>query len=400
MTNIRFALAIFLVAAPVCVYGQATPSPAPANPPADTAAPAKPPSAAPPAAAAPAFSFSGVLYANYQYRGDQGPAKSTNKFDLERAYFTFRVPAGDRASVRLTADVFQQQTTGPDAFYRGWVVRAKYAYLQYDFLKSANWNGLVRGGLLHNVVIEHVETFWPRWLSITPVERAGFFSSADGGIASSLTLPNMWGEVYTHIVNGPGYTSREVDRFKDYGARLSLTPFGASESILKTFTLTGWTYRGATASRFVAGGTGQIGTVGSSLARNRSGIFVGIRDPRMTLGADYATRTDGSESGDNTVLVPRAETDSTGRLISGFTVLRPFQIFNERSTVPLGLVGRWDRFKPNRDAEPYSNVIIAGLIWDVNKRTSLSLDYQEQTPHGGPTIATSKIYYLHLVANY
>lgn len=346
------------------------------------------------------MSFSGVLYANFQYRGDEGPAKSTNKFDVERAYLTFRMPAGDRASVRITADVFQQTTTGSDAFYRGWVVRAKYAYLQYDFLKGASWNGLVRGGLLQTVVIEHVESFWPRWLSNTPVERAGFFSSADGGISSSLSLPNKLGEIYTTITNGPGYTSRETDRFKDYAGRISLTPFGASESFLKTFALTGWIYRGAVASRFVAGGPGQIGPVGESLPRNRSGIFVGLRDPRITIGADYATRSDGSELGDNTVLLPRVESDSTGRLISGFTVLRPFQFFNEESTIPLGLVARWDRFKPNKETDPYSNTVIAGLIWDVNKRTSLSLDYQEQTPHGGPVLAPSKIYFLHLVANY
>jgi hypothetical protein len=393
MKNIRLALAVFLVAMPASAYAQATPPPAPPSA-ADTSKPASPP------APAPTFSFSGVLYANYQYRGDEGPAKSTNKFDLERAYFTFRVPAGDRASVRLTADVFQQQTTGSDAFYRGWVVRAKYAYLQYDFLKGASWNGLVRGGLLHTIVIEHVEGFWPRWLSITPVERAGFFSSADGGIAGLVTLPNQLGEIYTTITNGPGYTSRETDRFKDYAARISLTPFGASESFLKTLALTGWTYRGATGSRFVAGGAGQVGTVGSSLARNRSGVFVGVRHPGITLGADYATRTDGSESGDNTVLLPRVETDSTGRLISGFAVLRPFQLINERSTIPLGIVARYDRFKPNRDADPYSNTVIAGLIWDLNKRTSLSLDYQEQTSHNGPVVPNTKTYFLHLVANY
>jgi hypothetical protein len=341
-----------------------------------------------------------VLYANYQYRGDEGPAKSTNKFDLERAYFTFRMPAGDRASVRLTADVFQQQTTGSDAFYRGWVVRAKYAYLQYDFLKSANWNGLVRGGLLHTIVIEHVENFWPRWLSITPVERAGFFSSADGGIAGLVTLPNKLGEVYTTITNGPGYTSRETDRFKDYAARITLTPFGASKSFVSTLALTGWTYRGATGSRFVAGGVGQVGTVGSTLARNRSGVFVGVRHPGITLGADYARRSDGSESGDNTVLVPRVETDSTGQLIAGFTVLRPFQLFNARSTVPLGLVARFDRFKPNRDAAAYSNTVIAGIMWDLNTRTSLALDYQEQTSHNGPVVPNTKTYFLHIVANY
>lgn len=386
----HFALTAFAFA-PIALGAQQAPAPPPSPP--DTAKPAAP--------ATPAFSFSGVLYANFQYRGDKGPAKATNKFDLERAYFTFRVPAGDRASVRLTADVFQQTTTGSDAFYRGWVIRAKYAYLQYDFLKGKNWTGLVRGGLLHTIVIEHVETFWPRWISQSPVERAGFFSSADGGIASLVTFPNKWGEFYTTITNGPGYTSRETDRFKDYAARISLTPLSGSDiNLLKTFTLTGWTYRGAVASSFVGGGAGQIGPIGSSLPRNRSGVFVGLRDPRITIAGEYATRTDGSETGANTVLSPRVESDSTGRLISGFTILKPFAILNDKSTFPLGLLARWDRFKPNREAAPYSNIVIAGLTWDVNKRTSLSLDYQEQTPHGGPVVAPAKTYFLHLVANY
>jgi hypothetical protein len=396
MMSIHVMLAALVVALPVGLRAQQAPAPPPANPPVDSTPPATPAKTEP----APAVNFSGVLYANYQYRGDEGPAQSANKFDLERAYFTFRLAAGDRASVRLTADVFQQQTPPNDGFYRGWVIRAKYAYLQYDFLKGASWTGLARGGLLHTVVIEHVETFWPRWLSITPVERAGFFSSADGGVAGLITLPNKLGEVYTTITNGPGYTSRETDRFKDYAARISLTPFSASENILKTFTLTGWTYRGAIASRFVAGGAGQVGPVGQSLARNRSGVFVGLRDPRITVAAEYATRTDGTETGDNTVLLPRVETDSSGRLISGFTVLRPFQLLNGGSTVPLGVVARWDRFKPNTETDSYSNTIIAGLTWDLNKRVSLAVDYQEQTPHGGPVLTPSKIYFLHLVANY
>jgi hypothetical protein len=393
------ALTIALMALPQKMHAQTTPPPDAPTPPADSSKPASSPGGAAPIPA-PTFSFSGVLFANYQYRGDEGPAKSTNKFDIERAYLTFRVPAGDRASVRLTADVFQQQTSGSDDFYRGWVVRAKYAYLQYEFLKSAGWNGLARGGLLQTVVIEHVENFWPRWLSITPVERAGFFASADGGVAGMVTLPNSLGEVYTTITNGPGYTSREIDRFKDFAARISVTPFGARESFVRTLAITLWTYRGATASRFVAGGPGQVGTVGSSLPRNRSGLFVGVRHPGITVGADYATRTDGSESGDNTVLLPRLETDSTGRLISVFTVLRPVQLVNVRSTVPLGIVARYDRFKPNRDAAAYSNTVIAGLIWDLNKRTSLALDYQEQTSRNGPVVPNTKTYFLHLVANY
>ncbi|HMI42028.1 MAG TPA: hypothetical protein VK516_00305, partial [Gemmatimonadaceae bacterium] len=367
--------------------------------PADTTKPAPPP---PAASVSIPVDFSGVIYANFQYRGDAGAAKSTNKFDLERAYLTFRMPAGDRASIRITADVFQQATPPNDAFYRGWVVRAKYAYLQYDYLKSATgWNGLVRGGLLHNVVIDHVESFWPRWISQSPVERAGFFSSSDAGVATQLSFPNKFGELYATIVNGPGYTSRETDRFKDYAARLSLTPFsGSSNKVIKTFALTGWTYVGAVGSQFVAGGPGQVGTVGSSLPRTRAGIFAGVRDPRLSIGGEWDTRKDAREGGANTVLAPRVEIDSTGRLIAGFVTAKPFQLLNDKSTFPLGVIARWDRFKPNTATDAYINTVIGGLTWDLNKKTALSLDYQEQTPHSGAITAATKTYFLHLVANF
>ena len=369
-----------------------------AQQPADTTRPAPPP---PPATVSIPVDFSGVLYANYQYRGDKGPSKSQNKFDLERAYLTFRMPAGDRASIRLTADVFQQAATPNDNFYRGWVIRAKYAYLQYDLIKRASWNANIRGGLLHNVVIDHIESFWPRWLSQTPVERAGFFSSADAGVATLWTLPNKFGEFYATIVNGPGYTSRETDRFKDYAARLSITPLSSSSNkVIKTFALTGWTYIGAVASSFAAGGAGQIGPVGSSLPRTRSGVFAGLRDPRFTAGAEWDIRKDAKETGANTLVSPRVEVDSTGRLIAGFVTMKPFQLMNDQSTFPLGLIARWDRFKPNSDTDGYINTVIGGLTWDLNKKTALSLDYQEVTPHSGAIAAATKTYFLHLVANF
>ncbi len=372
-----------------------------AQQPADTTRPAPPPPVAPAPTISIPVDFSGVLYANFQYQGAKGASKSQNKFDLERAYLTFRMPAGDRASIRITADVFQQQGTGADAFYKGWVVRAKYAYLQYDYLKSGGWTGIARGGLIHSVVIDHIEQFWPRWVSQTAVERAGFFSSSDAGVGTLVSFPNKFGEFYANVVNGPGYTSRETDRFKDYAARLTITPLsGSSNKVIRTFALSGWTYRGAIASAFAAGGAGQVGQIGSSLPRTRSGIFVGVRDPRLSAGFDWATRKDGSETGLNTALSPRAEVDSTRRLISGFATLKPFQLMNEQSTLPLGLIGRWDRYKPSTGAPGYVNTVIAGLTWDLNKKSALSLDYQEQTPHNGVIVASTKTYFLHMVANF
>ncbi|MDQ6871531.1 MAG: hypothetical protein M3037_05905 [Gemmatimonadota bacterium] len=372
-----------------------------AQQPVDTTRPAPPAVPAPTPTVSIPVDFSGVLYANFQYQGAKGATKSQNKFDLERAYLTFRMPAGDRASIRITADVFQQQGTGPDAFYKGWVVRAKYAYLQYDYLKSAGWTGVARGGLIHNVVIDHLEQFWPRWISQTAVERAGFFSSADAGVGTLITLPNKFGEFYANIVNGPGYTSRETDRFKDYAARLTITPLsGSTNSVIKTFAVSAWTYRGAIASAFAAGGAGQVGAIGSSLPRTRSGVFVGVRDPRLSAGFDWATRKDGSETGLNTVLVPRAEVDSTRQLISGFANIKPFQLLSGPTSFPLGLIGRWDRYKPSTGAPGYLNTVIAGLTWDLNKKSALSLDYQEQTPHNGVIATATKTYFLHMVANF
>jgi len=389
----KFTLALLFLFAPVALMAQ--------QPPADTTKPVSPPPAQAPATVSIPVDFSGVLYANFQYRGDAGAAKAFNKFDLERAYLTFRMPAGDRASIRITADVFQQQTTPNDSYYRGWVVRAKYAYLQYDLIKSSTWNANIRGGLLHNVVIDHMEQFWPRWLSQTSVERNGWFASSDAGVATTLSFPNKLGEIYATVVNGPGYTSRETDRFKDYAARLTLTPLGNSDNkILKTLALTGYTYIGAVGSSFVNGGPAQVGTVGSSLPRTRAGVFAGVRDPRLSAGVEWDTRKDARETGANTLVAPRVEVDSTGRLIACFALVKPFQLLNDKSTFPLGLVGRWDRFKPNTDLDGYINIVIGGLTWDLNKRSAISLDYQEQTPHNGAVIAATKTYFMHMVANF
>jgi hypothetical protein len=250
--------------------------------------------------------------------------------------------------------------------------------------------------------IDHEETFWPRWLSLVPVERAGFFISADAGVATIVTIPNKYGEVYVGIANGPGYTSRETDRFKDYQARLTLTPLAASGvSYLRTFAIDGWVYRGAIASKFVNGGAGQVGPVGEGLDRNRWGVFAGIKDPRLIVGVDYSQRSDGSEGSTlNTLASPRVVTDSTGSLFSGYAVIKPFQIADATESFPLGIVARLDHVKPNTSGDAHYNVVIAGVTWDLSKKSSISLDYQEQTPKNTTAVSPTRIYFLHWVANF
>src|SRR4051794_29248017 len=218
----------------------------------------------------PGFDFSGVVFGAWGARNDSAAhatlgGKSPNQFSLDRAYLTFRMPAGDNASVRVTTDVFQQTNASAGTYYGGWVVRIKYGYVQYtglrdDFGKGSNLTGRI--GILHTVVIDHEEQFWPRYLSQVALERNGFMVSADGGLAGLMTLGNKWGEVYGTVVNGGGYTAVERDRFKDFALRLSLTPLASHEKmspIFKSLAITPWFSKGWNPSAFAAGGAGQVG---------------------------------------------------------------------------------------------------------------------------------------------
>jgi hypothetical protein len=356
---------------------------------------------APSRSAARSLHISGVLYLNWQYRLDAS-ARGQNRFDLERAYLNFRVPLSNRASIRVTTDVFQNPSASNDSYYRGWSLRAKYAYLQYDFLRGATgvsaWGRL---GMLNTVVIEHIESFWPRWLGRTALEQTGgYFSSADLGAAVQLTLPSELGEIYATITNGPGYTSRETDRFKDVAARLTITPFARSDGILSTAALTAWGYKGALASRFAQGGPGQLGPVGESLRRDRWGVFAGLRHRSMTVGADISQAIDEGELGNNTTASPRSVTDSTGTLVSAFAVIRPLEWMPDERRSPIALVARYDRYRYNDDTAPATRHLIAGLIYDLDPRLSLAADFQQTLPRDGASGAPLKTWFIHAVASF
>lgn len=71
-----------------------------------------------------------------------------------------------------------------------------------------------------------------------------------------------------------------------------------------------------------------------------------------------------------------------------------------KSSFPLGTVARWDNVKPSTSKDAHYNVVIAGLIWDLSKKSSISLDYQEQAPSNTTAVAPARIYFLHWVANF
>ena len=348
--------------------------------------------------------FSGVMYLNYQSGGSKAERKTSqqNRFDVERAYLTFRAPAGDHMSIRVTADVYQQRDSTRDQYYRGWTLRAKYAYAQYDFIRgtATALKAVARLGMLHTPVVDYEEQFWPRGIAQTAPEANGYFSSSDIGFTSLVTLPNRLGEVYGGVYNGAGYTSRENDRFKDYGARLTLLPFNASHGIWRTLAISPWVYKGWKASDFLRG-PGSLDPVTEGREKDRYGLHVGLRDPRITLATQLGWRVEEFESVPDTITtrVPTV-VSRTGTLVSAYTVLKPLAFVHGSTSSPFNAVFRYDRVKTDRSTSPYSQFVVAGLGYDLNKRAQLWLDFQDQDPKNGSTAADLKTLFVHAIVNF
>lgn len=357
-----------------------------------------------PAAALP-FDFSGVIYTNFQTGGVKGN-RAQNRFELDRAYLTFRSTAGERASIRVTLDVYQQRDTTLSDFYRGWTMRAKYAYAQYDYLRGGAdaLKANVRLGMLHTVMIEREEIgsshgVWMRGLSQVAVEQAGYFRSSDLGVATSITLPKKQGEIYAIISNGPGYSARENDRFKDYAARLTLTPLANTKGYWKGFAVSPWVSIGRRASDFADRDHGTVRRIDSGLQKDRYGLLLQVHDNRVGLGAHFARRMDVVESADTTRDVAPRTVDRTGALSSVYAIVRP-SAFIEGMPRPLSVVLRADNLKPDRSAELNHRFYIAGVTWDLNKKTSVTLDYQSQQPRNGSRVPDAKTLFVHVIANF
>jgi hypothetical protein len=328
-----------------------------------------------------------------------------NQFVLERAYVNVRAAVAPRTSVRVTSDLHRAAD--------GYELRLKYGYVDYRFLERGRANAFARVGLLQNVVIDHEERFWPRWLGTAPLDRAGYFSSADLGLAVGATLPRRLGELYAQVVNGQGYqrVGQADDRFKDWAARVSLTPFAAlSESAaLRGLFVSPWYYKGDTASIFgpdseLAETPGYLGPVREGRQRDRYGVVVAWESTRFgTAGVSVARRRSELESGANTPTSPIATTTREGSLSSAFAAVRPLAVLDSTSRWPLSVVLRYDRDDADTAAPGYTHYVVAGLAYDVNSHLSVALDYQETLPQDGqpPTRSTLRqIYFAHLQARF
>ena len=337
--------------------------------------------------------FSGVVYADWQNGGTKAQ-RATNKFDLTRAYLNFIMPSGDNVTVRVTTDVYQNTnnaTTG--GYYAGWTARVKYAFMQWSAWKDSGKDPAslsFRFGLEQTPEIDLMESYWQRGLSTTPIDYLGFIASSDLGAVVMFTLAGKQGSFYGGVFNGSGYGSYETNRFKNVNVRFSWTPLAASNGagVFKSLTISPYYQKGYNTNNFDATAPG--------LQNDLWGIHAAIKNPRLTVGAEYDSRTTGANTAVNANV-----TTATGTVVSAFTIVRPFAFINHTNTSPWSLVLRADQYKPNANADQYQRFLIGGIGYDISAKTTVYADFQNLEGHNYTTNnPDSKSFFFHFVIGF
>jgi hypothetical protein len=332
---------------------------------------------------------SGVMYINYIYDVDDlGKGKGFNRFDLDRTYLTFESNIADVAKMRVTTDIYQNASSvsfkaedgskadntdvksiSVPSYYTGWSVRLKNAYVDVNLIPYTT----LRAGMIGTPWIPLVEGVWKyRFVKQTLTDAEKLFGSADVGAAAIVKIPQGYGEVMLAVLNGPGYSKPEDNKYKDIVPRITLTPF-PTDAILKGLGVSGYYYLGKTAS----GDT--------SLDRTRVGAMLNFSYDFINVGGEFDTSKDQSLDKNS------ATVDTNG---SGFSVFGDVQ-FKKFLPAPLdnlGVLARFDSWDPNTDkADDGHSVILAGLTYGVAQNVRLVVDLQQTSYQAADKNSTSQI---------
>ncbi len=290
--------------------------------------------------------FGGTLFGNYTYVINGTDGKDFSKFDLDRVYFTMKAQVADDWKFQLTTDIYRNTAAG--TYYSGLAIRIKFAYVDYAALPGLS----VKFGMIQGVWGGTEESFWKyRGIAKTLSDQNSYYSTADLGVSATYALPGKLGEVAITMNNGDGYQSPELNRYKDYAFRASLTPFTSVEAL----------------KSFAVSGIGSIGSAGTTRAldRNRYGALVGYAYSCVLVGAEYIVRKDAPTNPD---------TVKTGNAFSLFAELKaPFAGLESK----LSFIARYDGVEPNVDkGGDQTHFVVAGVVWKATDKLTFAIDNQ------------------------
>jgi hypothetical protein len=301
---------------------------------------------------------SGESYPFYQLDlTDNGSGKGYNKFDIGRVYVNVTSKLSDEVSIRVTMDV-DKMASEPRNMY------LKYAYLDWNIEKFIPYSTL-RFGLQSTGWIGSMEKVWGRrYVAKVLLDQYGILSSADYGLSYNINFPSGYGNASLLYLQGPGYKGKEENRFKDISAFFFVRPLVKLPDFAACM-LGGYYYSGYSDKADITSENNK-----DRLAGMATFAYGGI----LKATAEYFKAWERID--------PGATKDTEKDGISLFGEVR-FPMAKTSFLKKIALVGRYDLFDPNSDAEDdEQKYIIAGVEWEIMDEFSLMPNFQRMKTEG------------------
>lgn len=326
----------------------------------------------------------GRVYAHYGYVvSDPDPTmEGYSEFAITRAYFTLKAEFIENAEAPFKLRAKATLDVANLAKFLTGEVTAKttsIAYLKYAYGEIGNFNFMpgdlyFRFGQQPTPYIGYENKLWKfRYVGKVLSDHTKYLNSADLGLCVGYKFPKKLGDIQAIYMNGEGYKTIEVNKFKDFGVRLSVFPLSTlgwgylSDLGVHVYYQKGKPADNQVRDRILAGGSYKFKGIG----------FMG----------QYLATKDGSSS-----------TPIKGKGYSTWLWVDLGKFLTKSKS--FGIIGKYDKMDPDtataNDAETY---IIGGGYYNFTKNWALALDYQVEKPENTAIDSTGTLY-LHFLGKY
>lgn len=164
------------------------------------------------------------IFAEYAYRNTKfqnGDSTWYHQLDVPRLHMALGAEAGD-ARGRVVIEGVHSAAEGALVGVAGdsVVLRAREAYAAYRL-----WWLEGSAGIVPKLTLPELDGTWMmRAVAPSPQDTSGILPPADVGASARLELPEAFGWIGAGVYNGEGYTSRELNRGKNFEVAASIHP--------------------------------------------------------------------------------------------------------------------------------------------------------------------------------
>jgi hypothetical protein len=302
--------------------------------------------------------LSARAYLRYSYElGEE--ARNANQFNIDRLYFQSEFFATDRVRFQITLDAGATRNAAGNQVF---LAETKSAFIE---VKDVLGPGLyLRAGILPLAWIPYEEDLWGyRVQGPLAMDRWGYLTSSDFGLAVGGPLPSKYGSFQVNVVNGEGFRFAELGKRKELQARLSVNPLASMGGLPAGLFVTGY------------GSYGEYDDPGLPV-RTKSRVLgqVGLQSTALTVAGAYVIARDANARVKGRFTVG-PEDLVKGQGLYGFAVLNVGALSPAAEGVDL--LARYDHLDPDTVLDNDDvDLLIAGAGYRWNKNIRSLLNYE------------------------